>query len=280
VRDRLWRLRFDEQWAIAVSPTPLPSSTCALTYLRPPRDRSWADPFPVRRGDDLFIFMEEIPRDTRKGHISVLAVDRRGSWQPPVKVLERDHHLAYPFVFEWEGELFMIPETRAKRTVELHRCRGFPAIWTLEKVLLRDLNASDATLHEIEGRWWMFVNVASEGARNTWDELHLYHADSPLGPWSPHRRNPVKSDVRSARPAGRLFREPDGLYRPAQDCSRRYGHSIVLHKVSRIDAENYSETAVSRILPDWDRSLLATHTYNRTDDLTVLDCLVRRPRIL
>ena len=34
---------------------------------------------------------------------------------------------------------------------------------------------------------------------------HVFHADSPFGPFTPHRRNPVKSDVRSARPAGKLF---------------------------------------------------------------------------
>jgi len=124
----------------------------------------------------------------------------------------------------------------------------------------------------------MFANVSAEGAQNTWDELHLYHSDTPLGPWSPHRRNPVKSDVRSTRPAGRLFRTSDGLYRPAQDCSRRYGHSVVLHRVLRVDPEDFEETEVCRILPDWDRSLLATHTYNREGELTVLDCLVERPR--
>ncbi len=279
-RDRLWRLCFDEQWGLAFSlDRPRPPAG-GLALLRPPRDHSWADPFPMRRGDDFYIFVEEVPKRTRKGHISVIEMDRRGSWKPPVKVLERDYHLAYPFVFEWEGAVFMIPETSANRTIELYRCSDFPLNWTLEKVLLRDLRASDATLHEIDGRWWMFVNVAPAGARNTWDELHLYQADSPMGPWHPHPRNPVKSDVRSSRPAGRLIREHDGLYRPAQDCSRRYGHSIVLHKVTRIDPEHYAETAVSRILPDWDRSLLATHTYNRAANLTVLDCLLRRPRLL
>ena len=115
---------------------------------------------------------------------------------------------------------------------------------------------------------------------NTWDELHLYHADSPLGPWTPHRRNPVKSDVRSSRPAGRLYRQADGLYRPAQDCSQRYGHSLVLNRVTRIDPDQYSEVEVSRILPGWEESVLATHTCNRLDDLTVLDCLLRRRRFL
>ena len=50
----------------------------------------------------------------------------------------------------------------------------------------------------------MFVNVGIEGGE-AHDELHLYSAPGILGPWKPHPRNPVKSDVRSARPAGRVY---------------------------------------------------------------------------
>ena len=46
---------------------------------------------------------------------------------------------------------------------------------------------TDATLAEIAGVWRMFVNVAEEGASKN-DELHLYYAETPLGPWRPHRR--------------------------------------------------------------------------------------------
>ncbi len=279
-RDRMWRMCFTEQWALAFILGRPAAPPGAFRIIRPPRDRSWADPFPVRHGESYHIFLEEIPRDTGKGHISVMTLDGTGTWGPPVKVLERDDHLAYPFVFEWSGQFFMIPETGANRTIELFRCASFPGTWVLEKVLMRDLAASDATLHQIEGRWWMFVTLANAGARNTWEELHLFHADTPLGPWRPHARNPVKSDVRSARPAGRLFQDHLGLLRPAQDCSRRYGYAIVLHRVDRLDPERFEETEISRILPTWGRSVMATHTYNRVGDLTVVDGLLRRRRIL
>ena len=48
----------------------------------------------------------------------------------------------------------------------------------------------------------MFANAAAGERRVFDDELHLFHADRLLGDWQPHPRNPVKSDVRSARPAG------------------------------------------------------------------------------
>jgi len=249
-----------------------------LRPLMPPRDRFWADPFPVATGSGYFIFVEELLRRTGRGHISVIEMDERGSWKPPVPVLESESHLSYPFVFEWRNERYMIPETRARRRVELYRASAFPFGWELDRVLLDDVRAVDATLAEVDGTWWMFANVSVEGSSAN-DELHLFHARSPLGPWRPHRRNPVKSDVRSARPAGRLFRHREGLYRPAQDCSVRYGHAIGIHRVRRLSGDEFVEEEVARILPRWRKGLERTHTLNHAGRLTVLDGYVRRSRL-
>ena len=123
----------------------------------------------------------------------------------------------------------------------------------------------------------MFANVAAEGALKD-DELHIFHAPSPLGPWTPHRLNPVKSDARCARPAGRLFRWNGHLYRPSQDCSGRYGSAIVINRIVRLTESEFEEKAVSRIDPKWAPDLLATHTLNSSDGITVVDVLVRRWR--
>jgi len=247
--------------------------------LFPPKERFWADPFPVERDGRYFVFIEEYLEKKKKGHISVIEIDREGNGSLPVKVLERDYHLAYPFVFEWKDEFFMIPETSSNRTVELYRSVKFPHEWTLEKVLMADVNAVDATLAELEGRWWLFVNLAeTEGNVKNWDELFLFYSESPLGSWKPHAANPVKSDVRSARPAGRIFSRQGHFYRPSQDCSGRYGHALCLNEIQRISPTEYEEREVSRIFPRWREGLLANHTLNCAGGLTVIDGLFRRTR--
>jgi hypothetical protein len=141
-------------------------------------------------------------------------------------------------------------------------------------VLLDKIRAVDATLAEVDGRWWMFANIGQERASrwSDWnEELHVFHAPSPLGPWTPHRRNPVKSDVRSARPAGRLFRLGRDLYRPAQNCAVRYGHSITINQVVRLTPSEFREVPVSAILPHWAAHLVGTHTINSVRGLTVID---------
>ncbi len=250
-------------------------------HLVPPKDRYWADPFPVQAGGRFYIFVEEFVHAEKKGHIAVIEVSRKGQQPAPaVKVLERPYHLSYPLVFEWQGERYMIPETGANGTVELYRSHDFPTRWELEKVLLEGLsNPVDATLCESGGKWWMFLAIQPEGASVNWEELHLYCADTPLGAWTPHRDNPVKSDVRNSRPAGRLFEWHGELHRPAQDCSRRYGYGISINKIVSLSPEEFREEEVSKILPEWERDLIGVHTLNSAGDLTVIDCLRRRRRL-
>jgi hypothetical protein len=239
--------------------------------LWPARERYWADPFPLRHQGRDWIFFEDFRYRQKVGHIAAIEIDGNGPMGPAVVALERPYHLSHPFLFRHHGELFMVPESAQNRTVEAYRCVRFPDQWTLEANLLEQERAVDATLHFDGDRWWMFVNVAPEGARHAHDELCLYFASSPLGPWQPHARNPVKSDARSARPAGTLFAHAQRLYRPAQDCTVRYGHSIVVNEIERLSPTEFTERCAWRVEPRWRKGVVATHTLNSADGLSVVD---------
>jgi methionyl-tRNA formyltransferase len=279
--DKLRSTVYLDQWAVAYRLNPALSAPDPGMHryklLLPPVDRFWADPFPVVTAGRQFIFVEELQYSSGKGHISVLELDKKGELRGVEPVLEQEHHLSYPFVFEWKGAHFMIPDSGDRRRVEIFRASDFPRGWQLENVLLDNVFAVDATLHEADGVWWMFTNVGEEGTWNH-DELHLFHAASPLGPWQPHAMNPVKSDARSARPAGRLFWWKGSLYRPSQDCSGHYGRAVVINKVLRLSPAEYQEVEVSRLEPRWAPNLLGTHTLNAAPGISVADVLVRRRR--
>ena len=245
--------------------------------LFPPKDRFWADPFPYERRGRRYLFIEELLFATQLGHISVMEWTDSGRWSAPTKVLARPYHLSYPFLFEWEGTLFMLPETGANRSVEVYRCHRFPDDWRLESVLLDKVYAVDATLSQIDGRWWMFVTQA-EDYTEPYDELHLYYADTPFGPWIAHGSNPVKSDVRSARPAGNLFRHQNRLIRPAQECAPLYGSAIVLNEIQRLDTSAFIERPLARVSPNWMPNLLGCHTFNRSQNVTAIDGFMSIPK--
>ena len=123
----------------------------------------------------------------------------------------------------------------------------------------------------------MFSNVKENGGSSL-DALHLFYADSPFADkWTPHSHNPVVKDLRSARPAGRIFMQDGKLIRPSQDSSRRYGYALQFNQIQKLNEDEYAETAVSTFRPPGGKTL-ATHTYNRAGDLTVIDAIIRRPK--
>ena len=269
-----------EEWSLAYrfgAGDSFDGSLEGFHHLHPPKGGFWADPFPLQRDGRHFIFFEELPYGSSRAHISVIEVDREGRATAPRKVLERDYHLSYPFLVEEDGELYMIPETADNATVEIYRCTDFPCAWKLERVLLRGLHCADATLHREGDRWWMFATATRPGGGDINDELHLFSAERLLGEWTSHRRNPVKSDVRSARPAGRLYRSGGSLYRPGQIGAPLYGSGIALHRVTRLTTEDYEEQEDGRIVPPAG-PFLGIHTLNRAGDLIVTDTFRRRAR--
>jgi hypothetical protein len=254
------------------------SDLAGFTRLMPPKDRYWADPFPLEKNGRYFVFFEELPFAAGKAHISMIEVKPDGSASQPQRVLEREYHLSYPFLVEHEGALYMIPESARNNTVEAWRCVDFPLRWKRERVLLAGVRCVDATFHRGEDRWWIFANLASGGTRVFDDELHLFHAAELLGDWQPHPRNPVKSDVRGARPAGRLYWRNGALHRPAQVCTPRYGAGLALNRVLRLTPRDYAERQAALVLPDAAAGLLGLHTVNRAGPLTVVDAFARRGR--
>ena len=71
-----------------------------------------------------------------------------------------------------------------------------------------------------------------------------------MGPWRAHPGNPVKVDIRSARPGGTPFVQDGVLYRPAQDCSRTYGGRIIINRVLTLTPLAFREEAFVPVDPE------------------------------
>jgi len=192
-------------------------------------------------------------------------------------VLEEPFHLSYPFVFERDGQIWMIPETSANNAITLYRAERFPDRWVKEADLLTGLSASDATIVEHGGLLWMFATTWN-GAGSFSDTLSIFSSAALCGPWKPHAGNPVLVDQSSARPAGAFVRRDGRLWRPVQDCRDGYGTGIGLAEVTRLDAEGYAQTvhSVVKAPSGWPGRRL--HTLNRAGTLEVIDGAAHSPR--
>lgn len=214
-----------------------------MSAIYPPANTFWADPFAWERDGRRFIFFEDFPFATWRGRISVMEVDAKARpLGEPVPVIEEDHHLSYPFLFEHEGELYMMPEKAEVKRLDLYRCVEFPHRWEVVKTLLNNIKIADATLFEHEGRWWIFAAAKHAGARIN-ESLFAWYADSPLSDtWTPHPANPLVRDFSRGRPGGRIFHDHKGrLLRPSQNCVRRYGHGLNLSEIKTLTPTAYAE---------------------------------------
>lgn len=243
--------------------------------LRPPPDRFWADPFPLRVDDRYFALFEELQFSGERGYIRAVEIGPSGALGEPVTVLDRPFHLSYPFVFKHEGAFYMLPEMCLEGRLELYRAVRPPFEWVLDRIVMDNAYLIDATLANIDGRWWLFACRFVPGLRE-WNDLVLFHSDSPFGPWLPHAANPVVSDVRCARPAGALYTVNGAWYRPAQDCTRTYGGALTIRRITRLTDTEYEEEEFKRIDPPPSGVLEGVHSLNRAASLTMIDMKRRR----
>ena len=262
------------QWFMAIRPRD-PGRTAAeemqsYRVLAPPDGAFHADPLLFRWNGGDYVFYEAFSYAAGKAAIACARVESGGELAGAKVVLDRPYHLSYPFVFEHAGSVYMMPETRMNRTLEMYRAEEFPSRWVLDNVLMPDVHAVDPTLLRYDGRYWLFVNLAQK-TYSTCDELFLFFANTPSGPWESHPLNPIVSDVRYARPAGALFWEGERLIRPAQDCSIAYGYAITFQEVEILSETEYRERPDSRIGPGWAAGNLGTHTYSRTERFEMID---------
>ena len=153
-------------------------------------------------------------------------------------VLREPFHLSYPQVFAWQGHIYMIPETRQAESIRLYRATAFPDGWVPVETLVRGRFA-DATLYHDGRLWWLF-------AQRGLDEMRLYLAGSPMGPWREHPASPLWPGNRSrTRPGGRLLRHDGRLIRFAQDGWPSYGSVLRAFEIDRLDEVGFAEHEVA-----------------------------------
>jgi hypothetical protein len=212
-----------------------------------PTDGFLAYPFGLPLPDGRLAIMAEALswRDAR-GRIVAFESQPDGGVTTPRDVFDFTTHASYPHLIEHDGITYCIPETSAQRRVQLFRADPFPNRWVPDTVLLEDFAGADATVHFHAGRWWLF---AGNHADQDETKLFIFHAADLRGPWLPHAANPVKCDLRSARPAGPLFYVDDVLCRPAQDCSVTYGGAVVINRIDKLTPHEFEESPLQHLRP-------------------------------
>jgi hypothetical protein len=281
IKEFFQRILYMNQWFLLFNlPGNVSNDFHEFNKIMPTKDVFWADPQAIQVNGKYYIFIEEFLSAKNKGHISVIEMDEHGNWKAPLKVLEKEYHLSYPFVFNWNNKFYMVPESRANKTIDLYECSGFPDKWSFKQHLMENISAVDTTLLHYSNKWWLFTAMAENAAAAPNVELFLFYTDDLFGgEWKSHPQNPIISDVKNARSAGAMFAKDGKLFRPSQDCSKGYGHGIHLNEIEVLTETEYRERKALSIDPDWDKKIVATHTFANCGNLIVIDAMTYARKI-
>jgi hypothetical protein len=232
------------RWSIGIYTGPSPFALSSPESIRNPvlteRDVTdvnaifVADPFLVREGSVWYMFFEVLTRSTKLGEIAVATSADGYDFTYKQIVLREPFHLSYPYVFKWENEYYMIPESRKTYSVRLYRAKEFPTRWSYVSDLLQG-NFADTSVFRHADRWWLFTLDGE-------DVLHLFYAGDLRGPWSKHPRSPlIVGNPHIARCAGRVLQTDGRLIRFAQDSKPTYGSEVRAFDIIRLSEAEYEE---------------------------------------
>lgn len=201
-----------------------------------------ADPFLFSYNGKLYLFFERQNRYFGKGIICMIYTEDGVHWSKPVVVLKEDFHLSFPFVFEDNGGVYMIPESGHDKAIRLYRCIDENLQqWKLEKKIVDDgFSWVDSSLIKKDGVYYLFSSYSEKGVY----KQHLLSSNQLIGPYKKHPQSPVFVGNDCGRNAGSIISYNQSLYRPVQDCSLGYGDNVSIMEIAEISPDCYREQKV------------------------------------
>jgi hypothetical protein len=272
---RRFRSKSVQHWKIAIRLNSAPlfdaasdGSLQGFRWIEPHKGHFWADPFLLDHDGRKWVFFEDYVYAKKRAFIACAELLADGSLSSPVPCLDNpEHHYSYPYVFRDGQELFMIPEAYDTGSIDLYRCEEFPDKWVLQSTLLIGKFVDTSVWHH-NGLWWMMTTRADPDSRSSC--LFLFYAERLAGEWRFHPANPISTDVRNNRGAGRIFHTDQRVIRPSQSCSPVYGYSFTLNEITSLSTAEYSERALREFRPET-LNMQATHTYNWLPGIEIID---------
>jgi len=199
-----------------------------------------ADPFLVEENSTWHLFFEVYNLKSKQGDIAIATSNDAKKWEYKQVVLDEPFHLSYPYVFKWQDDYYMIPESFEANSVRLYKAIDFPSQWSFVTTLVKDQEFIDPSVVYFNDKWWLFVAITGN------DTLLLYYADNLTGPWYEHSQSPiVKGDKNIARPGGRVLVYDDSIFRYTQDGDPTYGNQIWAFEITELTPTSYKEEKVS-----------------------------------
>tara|TARA_R110000787_G_scaffold184181_5_gene296055 strand:+ start:980 stop:1978 length:999 start_codon:yes stop_codon:yes gene_type:complete len=199
-----------------------------------------ADPFLFKKQEIYYLFFEyEYHKSLNKGADIAYAISNDGlNWDYKSKILQEKFHQSFPYVFEQDNEVYMLPESYQSNEVRLYKAVGFPNNWTLDAILHDGNEFADTIFLEKESVfYWFTTNLET-------DELLLFYSNGFKEKWIEHPKSPISKSIHNNRNAGAILLENNKIYRVAQDGSKGYGSGINLYEINNLTKDSFKEVKI------------------------------------
>ena len=215
-----------------------------------------------------FVAYEDYDYHDRHGRIFLQELDEAlHPKHQAFKAIERPYHLAFPYVFEHDGKAYCVPENALGNSLDLYQFDAGTKSFAFKHTLIKDVAVVDPVVFQFDTKWWLLGTDKS--STNTL--LNIWFADDLMGSWQPHMLNPVKTDIRSARPAGPVCMVDGRLIRPAQDCAKYSGHRISVMELDSLTPTQFSEKLLHTLELPSSGLIKGIHTVSGNESFTAFD---------
>ncbi|MBG0792640.1 hypothetical protein IYY11_04260 [Methylocystis sp. H62] len=202
------------------------------------KDKSYpsvcADPFLFVYHDNLYVFYE-LKTDGDHGAIAAAVLSSDGLLTDLGIVLHEPFHLSYPQVFDYNGVVYMLPETAQLERVVLYRAKAFPKEWEINSTLING-PLLDPTLLRINSHIAYLFGTTRDKT------LKIFELDSMLR-IKPGSCRLAHVDKAISRCGGSPLKFGESFVRVAQREITKYGESVAFYKIDNL-SESYGETLV------------------------------------
>lgn len=244
------------------------------TKINNPKGRFFADPFIVSYNNKNIIFLEDYSYKEKKAVISAVEIISNKAYNILGSVIKEDFHLSYPYVFEFENELYMIPESSGNKSIRLYKCVNFPLSWEYQHNLISNIDAVDTTIHFIDGKYWLLTNNNYNTTEHN-SILECYYADSPLSKqWQPHSKNPIMFQ-NGGRNGGYVLSKEKNILISQKYAYDRYGKSLEIREIKSLTKDDFEFDKIMDVDPNFDSKLIGLHHLSSNKFYTCFDTLKR-----
>lgn len=247
-----------------------------IIWIKDDHKRGWfADPFILRMTENEIVFLvEEWIYKYNRGVISQVIINRNDYSIKDVKtIINTGKHMSFPIYYRKDRKVYLYPEQSARSETWLYEYDEDTCA-AKEVELLNPNDVVDTTISEIKkGEKVLLCTTAPNHNGDILDVYPYYETNCPpvLNPIKQ-----IKFPKKTARNAGVLFRVKEKLYRPAQDCTIRYGECVEIQEV-KVDGSEITFVPCNRIYSPNKEYNLGFHTFNVFDNKYVaVDAYKRR----